>query len=121
MKQPLLLIGTAVLLSESDFTIHIVFCCIFPVLYNAGISIYHTVTGNITIYITIRSNQHIIADGDFTNNGCVNTDPDGIADFGRTFPGTTVFLSDGNALVKITVFSDFNTHIDGNIIGVSKI
>ena len=64
----------------SGFAVQIAFRGILPGLYDAGISENHTVTGNITVYITIGSDQHIIADGDIAHNGGIDADPDAVAD-----------------------------------------
>ena len=101
--------------------IHIIFRGVLPGLDDTGISKHHTVAGYIAVYITIGSDQHIIADGDISHHRCVDTDPDTVADFGSALSPAPVLLADGNAFVKIAVFSDFSTHVHRNVKRMSKI
>lgn len=54
---------------------------------------------NITIYICIWSNKHIISNGDITYNDCIYPYPYTIANFGYSFSFASIFLPNSNAFV----------------------
>ena len=76
---------------------------------------------NITVYIAIWCNQHIVADGDFPNNGTIDPDPHIIADGRRPFPFSTVLLSDCNPFVYVHISAYLHIGIDCNAIRMPKV
>ena len=88
---------------------------------NTGIAKNDRITGYITVYITIRSDQYIVAYCDISYDSRIDTDPYRIADYGCAFAFSAVFLTYHNTFVNIAVLSNHRIHVDRNIISMTQI
>ena len=89
--------------------------------YYARIAKYNRMWRNIYIYKTIRSYHHIIANGNFSNNSRIDTNPNSIANSWTTFARAPIRLSYNNTFMNVTITTYFSFTIDGYIICMTYI
>ena len=76
---------------------------------------------HITINITVRSNQHIVANCNIPNYRCIYTDPNIIANCWDSLTNAPILLAYGYPLVNITIIANFNLIINGNSVRMTDI
>lgn len=86
---------------------------------NARIAKHNAMAWHIAIHVTIGRNQHVIINGNLTNNRCVNSYPHAVTNGGHTFTTASVFLPDGDPFMDITVLADDGVRIDSDAINMS--
>ena len=105
----------------SNGILNIFFGRVFHRFHNGGVPKNQGVRRDVPIHIRTGRDQHIVSDGDLSDNNSVHSNPDAIADHRGAFSGTAVCLSENDALVDIAVFSDDNGGIDANVEGMAYI
>lgn len=83
--------------------------------YHAGISIYNRVTWNVRVYKGIRCNKDIVPDCYFSNYYGICTNPNTVANNRATFSLTSIFFSDKDTFVYVTIISDDCIRINRDI------
>ena len=102
-----------------NYIIYIPLCRPIPMLDNARVSEHYRVGRHIYIYIAVGSNENIIANGDATDNSCIDTNPYLIANGRNTFVLSSIRLTYNHTFVDIAVASDSCFWVDCNIIGMT--
>ena len=101
--------------------INVAISCPFLVFDNAWISEHNAMTRHIAIHITVWCYQHIITDGNLSDNRRIDTYPYAVVNSGYALAAATVFLADGHPFVDITVFSNDRIRIDSDAKNMSQI
>lgn len=99
--------------------IHIPLRGTVPMLDGTRIAEHHGVWGHIDIYKTVRGDEHVVADGDLTHNGCVDAYPHSVANNGAALAHTTVRLTDHYTFVDVAVAPYPRPAVDGDVIGMA--
>ena len=81
-------------------------------LDNTRISEDNRMCRNITINIGIRSNQNVIPDCNFTDNCCIYTNPNAIANYRRALSYSAILLTNRYAFMNITITTNYRFGID---------
>ena len=89
-------------------------CGIFSGNNLSGISNHDGVIRNIKIDVGQRCDQHVLPDGDVSNNNGVCTDPHIVLNCRTALSGTPVFLADGHTGGDINIFSQDCIRVDNN-------
>ena len=90
-------------------------------LNNARIAKDYRMGGNVYIYITVRCNHHIVANGNISNDCRIDTYPHSIANCWTTFSRAPIRLPYNNTFMNVTIATYFSFTIDGYIICVTYI
>ena len=90
-------------------------------LNNARIAKDYRMGGNVYIYITVRCNHHIVANGYISYDSRIDTYPHSIANSWTTFMEASIRLSYNNTFMNVTIATYFSFTIDGYIICVTYI
>ena len=101
--------------------IYIPLCRPIPMLDNARVAEHYRVGRHIYIYIAVGSNENIIANGDATDNSCIDTNPYLIANGRNAFVLSSIRLSYNYSFMDIAVTAYTCFGVDCNIIGMPKI
>ena len=101
--------------------INIAICRPFFVFDNARISEHNAMTRHVAIHITVWGYQHIVTDGNLSDNRRIDTYPYAVANSGYALAAATVFLADGYPFVDITVFANDRIRIDSDATHMSQI
>lgn len=88
---------------------------------NARIAKDYRMGGNVYIYITVRCNHHIVANGNISNDCRIDTYPHSIANCWTTFSRAPIRLPYNNTFMNVTIATYFSFTIDGYIICVTYI
>ena len=73
------------------------------------------------VYIAVGRNEHVIANMDAPDNGCVRSYPDVVPNSWRPLTFTTVFLTDGNAFMEVAVFANLGFWVYRNGIWMPQV
>ena len=90
--------------------------CVFSWVNDAGISNNYGVIWNVEIYKTIWGDQYITANGDFADNGCIDTYRDAVSYGWCAHSLTTIFTTNSGTFVQVDVFSENYALCDCDII-----
>ena len=101
--------------------IYIPLCRPIPMLDNARVAEHYRVGRHIYIYIAVGSNENIIANGDATDNSCIDTNPYLIANGRNTFVLSSIRLTYNYSFMDITIAAYTCFWVDCNIIGMPQI
>ena len=85
-------------------------------LNNARIAKDYRMGGNVYIYITVRCNHHIVANGYISYDSRIDTYPHSIANSWTTFMEASIRLSYNNTFMNVTIATYFSFTIDGYIV-----
>lgn len=88
-------------------------------LDKARVAEHYRVGRHIYIYIAVGSNENIIANGDATDNSCIDTNPYLIANDRNTFVLSSIRLTYNDSFMDIAIAAYTCFGVDCNIIGMS--
>ena len=102
-----------------NYIIYIPLCRPIPMLDNARVAEHYRVGRHIYIYIAVGSNENIIANGDATDNSCIDTNPYLIANGRNTFVLSSIRLTYNYSFMDITIAAYPCFGVDCDIIGMT--
>lgn len=77
--------------------------------------------GDIAVHVRSRGNEDIVPDRDASDDGGIYADPYAISQNGCAFSLASIFLTNGHALMQVTVRADDGGLVDRDVEGVSEV